>query len=72
MKTFEERIVDQIQHAVSAKILKTDSTGVLFLVTIKDKYSTRQRRGIFYPKEWQLNKTEFDDFELEDEKWEEE
>ncbi len=64
MASIEERIVAMIQDAVSADVLETDHTSMLFRVTFQDGST---RRGVFYPKEWQLIEKQSDDFELEDE-----
>lgn len=61
--SFEERMVDMIQNAVSARIIDTDHTSVLMEITNKKGETAR---AIFYPMEWQLVKKPFDDFEMED------
>lgn len=64
--TIEERIRDYFQaKPKKVEILDGDYTSILFKVTWKDNTT---QRGVFYPKEWALNPTEFDDLELEAER----
>jgi len=58
---FAERIVTEIQDGVTAEVLDSDHTSILFRVTFRDGSTST---GVFYPKEWQLNETDHDDFEL--------
>ncbi len=60
-ESLAERILRDIQNGLTAEVLESDHTSILFRVTFRDGTAAQ---GVFYPKEWQLNGTEHDDFEL--------
>jgi len=63
MASIKDRIMGYFEvKPKEVEILESDYTSILFNLTWKDGST---QRGIFYPKEWQLTKTEFDDLELE-------